>query len=83
MHSALYTVILFYKLIQTVHDDLPELYPFIYACYSDSAVLLFGETVLSSSEGAQQGDPLGSLLFSLASFKQAKVRLLNLRYMVS
>ena len=35
-------------------------------CYGAPTWLLFGDERLSSEEGAQQGDPLGPLLFSLA-----------------
>ena len=36
------------------------------SCYSSHSTLFFGETVLSSAEGVQQGDILGPLLFCLA-----------------
>jgi Reverse transcriptase (RNA-dependent DNA polymerase) len=55
--------------LQTIPDDLPELNPFVYQCYANASVLQFGDELLSSSVGAQQGDPLGPLLFCLASFK--------------
>ena len=35
-------------------------------CYGRQSWLLFGKHALSSAEGAQQGDPLGPMLFSLA-----------------
>jgi hypothetical protein len=59
-------------ILQTVLDELPELYPFIYMCYANASVLQFGDEVFASCEGAQQGDPLGPLLFCLASFKLAR-----------
>ena len=34
----------------------PELFPFI---YSTSSFLYFHDTIISSAEGVQQGDPLG------------------------
>ena len=45
--------------LQTVLDDLPELYPFVYLCYANASVLQFGDELFSSSEGAHQGDTLG------------------------
>ena len=37
----------------------------IYSCYSIPSTLRFAHSYLSSEEGVQQGDPLGSLLFCL------------------
>ena len=45
----------------------PSLYPMVYQCYSKASNLFFGPTyIIKSQEGAQQGDPLGPFLFSLA-----------------
>ena len=55
---------------------VPELYPFISTCYSSSSHLCFGEFLISSDEGAQQGDPLGpllKLLFCAAAQKLARL----------
>ena len=41
-------------------------------CYNTSSLLNFGEHVLLSDEGVQQGDPLGPLLFCVASLKLAR-----------
>ena len=35
-------------------------------CYSNPSNLFFGQEIISSERGVQQGDPLGPLLFSLA-----------------
>jgi len=44
--------------------DTPELYRFVHAAYTYEPILMiFGEYQLLSGEGAQQGDPLGSLEF--------------------
>ena len=48
---------------------MPELYPFIHMCYSSASLLNFGEYLLLSDEGVQQGDPLGPLLFCVSSLK--------------
>ena len=42
------------------------IYNFVHQCYSQSSSLRFGHEVLNSSEGVQQGDPIGPLLFALA-----------------
>ena len=44
--------------LRTVHDELPELFQFISTCYDSASHLCFGEFLISSGEGAQQGDPL-------------------------
>ena len=50
---------------------LPELYPYVHAIYGDVPSLWFNlennYSSISSSQGAQQGDPLGPLLFALAT----------------
>ena len=44
---------------------LPELFDFCKASYGITSILKFGAGCVQSQEGAQQGDPLGPLLFSL------------------
>ena len=60
------------NLFQTVHDVLPELYPFVHMCYALSSLLNFGDYLLLSDEGVQQGGPLGLLLFCASSLKLAR-----------
>jgi Reverse transcriptase (RNA-dependent DNA polymerase) len=60
------------ELLQIVIEEMPELYPFVSTCYSSSSHLFFGVDIIASEEGAQQGDPLGPLLFCAASLKLAK-----------
>jgi hypothetical protein len=43
----------------------PDLLPWVQWCYGSDTNLFFGDKVLSSSEGVQQGDPLGPALFAL------------------
>ena len=60
-------------ILRTVHDELPELFPFITTCYNSSSHLCFGDFLISSDEGAQQGDPLGPLVFCAASLKTGQI----------
>ena len=53
-------------LLQSVQTEFPDFYPFFYQCYSKPTCLLFNGYPIPSSEGVQQGDPLGPLCFSLA-----------------
>ena len=48
------------RLLEQVKMTFPELYNLVHAAYGDSSILQ------SASEGVQQGDPLGVLLFCLA-----------------
>ena len=43
----------------------PELSPWVEWCYANHSCLTFGDNLIPSAEGVQQGDPLGPLLFSL------------------
>ena len=70
-------------ILQTIYDELPELFPFISTCYDSASHLCFGDFLISSDEGAQQGDPLGPLIFCASSLKLAKLLKteLNIWYM--
>ena len=61
-------------MLQIVHDELPELYPFIHMCNSTASLLSFGEhrPILPSDAGFQPGDPRGPLLFCASSLKLAR-----------
>ena len=59
-------------MFQIVHDEMPELYPFVHMCYHSASQLAFGDFLLLSDEGFQQGDPLGPLLFCISSLKLAR-----------
>ena len=52
--------------LKLVKEKVPEIYGFIYQCYEESSYLFFGDDTLDSSEGVQQGDPMGPFLFCLA-----------------
>lgn len=53
------------KMLAAVEEYIPDLLPFVYSVYCSPSYLRWGEEVLLSSEGVQQGDPLGPLLFCL------------------
>ena len=43
----------------------PQLAHLVFASYGAESSLIFGEEIIASAEGIQQGDPLGPLLFCL------------------
>eukprot|EP00759_Apiculatamorpha_spiralis_P025178 PhF_6_TR28259/c1_g1_i1/m.41789 len=53
-------------ILDATREYAPELLPWARWLYEDEANLLFGSLVVLSSQGVQQGDPLGPVLFSLA-----------------
>lgn len=54
-------------ILESAANKLPELYRFINASLSCSPALTFGDETVASAEGAQQGDPLGSLEYCEAT----------------
>ena len=55
------------KMLSAVSEKAPELLPLIHSAYSSPASLFIGDSTIQSSEGIQQGDPLGPLLFCLTT----------------
>ena len=53
------------KMLEATRENIPELFHYVFSCYSSPSSLFFHGTTLQSAEGVQQGDPLGSLLFCL------------------
>ena len=53
-------------MLEAVHAHVPEIYNFCFLAYEDPSILSFQGLFVSSEEGAQQGDPLGPLMFALA-----------------
>ena len=43
----------------------PDIYPLVHSAYAKPTHLFLGNNIMNSSEGVQQGDPLGPLLFCL------------------
>lgn len=52
-------------LLEAVAREIPELYRFAHAAYSTEPILQYGNEILRSCEGTQQGDPLGPLEFCI------------------
>ncbi|XP_049875922.1 uncharacterized protein LOC126373729 [Pectinophora gossypiella] len=53
-------------ILKEAKEHIPGLYPFLHQVYAVPSNLYYGVSLISSQVGAQQGDPLGPLLFSLA-----------------
>ena len=53
------------RMLEAVRDLAPDIYPLVHSAYSAPSSLAWGEHSIQSSEGVQQGDPLGPLLFCL------------------
>ena len=53
------------KMVLAVEE--PELLPLVLSAYGLPSSLFFSEVVIQSSEGVQQGNPLGPLLFCLTT----------------
>ncbi|XP_074347445.1 uncharacterized protein LOC141686301 [Apium graveolens] len=53
-------------LLQEARVRCPSISPWVEFCYSCPARLYYGDSVLWSCQGVQQGDPLGPLFFALA-----------------
>ncbi|XP_047984053.1 uncharacterized protein LOC125224669 [Leguminivora glycinivorella] len=52
-------------MLSEVRDRVPSLYPFLFQVYSSPSFLCYNGSPILSQVGAQQGDPLGPLVFSL------------------
>ena len=52
-------------ILNLVKTKLPNIYNYVLQCYGEESFLNYGNEILKSSEGVQQGDPLGPFLFSL------------------
>ena len=50
-------------MLQSVADRAPALFPYCYSAYANASILYYGQYVILSQEGPQQGDALGPLLF--------------------
>ena len=53
-------------ILETIADKAPEVLNFVKFCYENHSFLLYGDHVIVSAEGFQQGDPLATFSFCLA-----------------
>ena len=53
------------KMLYAVLEKAPQIFPLAFAAYQLPSFLFFGNHIIHSAEGVQQGDPLGPLLFCL------------------
>jgi hypothetical protein len=71
------------KVLEVAREYVPSLYPTIFQAYGKPSHLLFGEELIQSSEGLQQGDPLAPPLFCLVihALVQSLQSTMNLWYL--
>ncbi len=53
-------------MLTEIKTKVPQIYHYLRQCYLKPTFLAFGDKVIASKVGAQQGDPAGPLIFSLA-----------------
>lgn len=58
-----------WAIAEAVMEHCPELARYVEAAYANPSLLFCGGHTIRSEVGAQQGDPLGPVLFSLAALK--------------
>jgi len=59
LHQCIqYSSAKFHAGVGSIAQDLPELYNYVSSSYVSPSSLRFGEYILSSEEGVQQGEPL-------------------------
>jgi len=57
------------EVFESIADYAPELLPFIDVCYGQPTFLCYGDHVIMSEVGMQQGDPLGPMGFCTSTQK--------------
>jgi hypothetical protein len=57
------------EIFSSSEEYTPELLPFINVCYGQPSFLLYGESVIMSEQGLQQGDPLGPMFYCTSTQK--------------
>ena len=55
------------KMLKAVDRHIPQLLPFVHSAYSAPSILFWEDAQVISAEGIQQVDPLGPMLFCLAT----------------
>ena len=53
-------------MMSSILDIRPSLFSFLDQCYRNHSYLMYGDKVILSESGVQQGDPLGPLAFCSA-----------------
>ncbi|CAG9122416.1 unnamed protein product [Plutella xylostella] len=53
-------------LLTEIKDHIPDIFHYMWQCYSKPTKLIYKNNLLQSAVGCQQGDPLGPAIFSLA-----------------
>ena len=72
-HDLIKATLLYFVLLQSIQNELPDIiYSFVRSCYSSESYLRFGQFNIHSKEGVQKGDPLGPLLFCIATLSIIK-----------
>lgn len=67
------------KLLHEVKNNIPEIFKFVEQCYKYPTNVYYGENLILSQRGVQQGDPLGPALFCLTIQRIiSSLQLLNL-----
>ena len=56
------------KMLHSVLEFVPEIYPLVHSVYCSPTHLFFGDHIVSSTEGVQPGDPLGPPLAQYSLF---------------
>ena len=51
-------------MLKEIKEFIPEIYPYLYQCYRNPTNLFFGDKIVLSANGCQQGDGLGPPIFS-------------------
>ena len=51
--------------LKECYQNFPQIYKWVHFCYSQHSFLFFGNYIIPSEAGVQQGDPLGPFLFCL------------------
>jgi Reverse transcriptase (RNA-dependent DNA polymerase) len=54
------------EVFRSVEEYTPELLPFIDVCYGQPSFLAYGNYVIKSEQGVQQGDPLGPMFYYIS-----------------
>ena len=57
------------EVFRSAEEYTPELLPFIDVCYGQPSFLAYGNYIIKSEQGVQQGDPLGPMFYCMSTQK--------------